>query len=272
MPIRHAIILGIVQGLTEFFPVSSSAHLEITRAAFGWQQLDGDLETFFDVAVHLGTLLGAIIYLRADIVRYAIAALAPLRHQPLNQEGRIGWFLTLSAVPAGLVGVFFASRINNADNLAVIALALIVFGLLLAFADGRQASRGPGNFRLADSLLIGLGQALALQPGVSRSGATLSVARFLGFERDAAARLVFLMSLPVIAGAGVFAFLGLLGSEIPRSFWAVFVSGATAAAITGFFAVWVTMRLIRARSFMVFVWYRVVLGLAILGLLAAGWL
>lgn len=269
MSLWAAIVLGIVQGASEFFPVSSSAHLEITRALFGWQQFSNEVESSFDVAVHLGTLLGAVVYLRGDILRYGLAALAPLRFAPLNQDGRIGWFLLVSALPAGLVGVLLADAINNADSLAIIALALIVFGLVLAFADRFPARRGAGDFSLRDALLMGVGQALALQPGVSRAGVTLSVARLLGFERDGAARLVFLMSLPVIAGAGLFSFLN---TDIPSSLMPAFWCGVTAAALTGFVALWGTLRLVRSHSFVPFVWYRVLLGSVILLFWASGWL
>ena len=268
MSTLQAIVLGIVQGLSEFFPISSSAHLELTRWLFGWEQLSGELETSFDVAVHLGTLVGAIACLRADVARYAVAALAPLRRRQLTADGRIGWFLVVSAAPAGLVGVALADQINDGDQIAVIALMLIVFGLLLLLADRMPQRRASDEFTLRDALLMGLGQALALQPGVSRSGATLSVSRLLGFEREAAARLVFLMSLPVIAGAGVFT---LLDSGIPSSYWSPFLWGAATSAATGWVAVWGTLRLVRSRTFTPFVWYRVIVGLGVLSILAAGW-
>ena len=268
MSTLHAIVLGIVQGLSEFFPISSSAHLELTRWLFGWEQLSGELETSFDVAVHLGTLLGAIAYLRADIAMYAVAGLAPLRRQPLTNDGRIGWFLVVSAVPAGLVGVVLADQINDLDGIATIAFMLIVFGLLLLLADRMPERRGQDEFTLRDAVLMGMGQTLALQPGVSRSGATLSVSRLLGFQREAAARLSFLMSLPVIAGAGVFA---LLDSDIPSSFWSPFLWGTATSAVTGWVAVWGTLRWVRNHTFTPFVWYRVIVGLGVLSILATNW-
>ena len=268
MSTLQAIVLGIVQGLSEFFPISSSAHLELTRWLFGWEQLSGELETSFDVAVHLGTLVGAIACLRADVARYAVAASAPLRRRQLTNDGRIGWFLVVSAVPAGLVGVALADQINDFDQIAVIAVMLIVFGLLLLLADRMPERRAQDEFTLRDALLMGLGQALALQPGVSRSGATLTVSRLLGFNREAAARLVFLMSLPVIAGAGVFT---LLDSDIPSSFWSPLLWGAATSAVTGWVAVWGTLRLVRSSTFTPFVWYRVMVGLGVLAVLATNW-
>ena len=202
MEILHAIVLGIVQGLSEFLPISSSGHLELTRWLFGWDALDEDLETAFDVAVHLGTLVGAIAYLRRDVGMYVTAGFGPLRGRPLGTEGKIAWFLVASAVPAGIAGVALKDQIADFDRIWMIAVMLIVFGLLLLVADRLPERKELEAFRLRDALAMGVGQALALQPGVSRSGATLTVSRFLGYERDAAARLVFLMSLPIIAGAG----------------------------------------------------------------------
>ena len=268
MEILHAIVLGIVQGLSEFLPISSSGHLELTRWLFGWDELSNELETSFDVAVHLGTLLGAIAYLRRDVAKYLTAGFAPLRRQPLGADGRIAWFLVVSMVPAGITGVLLKDQISDLDSIAMIAVMLIVFGVVLFFADRLPERRSLEDFTLRDALLMGLGQALALQPGVSRSGATLTVSRFVGFERDAAARLVFLMSLPVIAGAGVFS---LADADIPSDFWPPFLWGMAASAVTGWVAVWGTLRLVRSRTFRPFVIYRIGIGIAVLVILATGW-
>ena len=267
MPILHAIVLGIVQGLSEFLPISSSGHLELTRWAFGWDSLPEDLETSFDVAVHMGTLFGAIAYLRRDVWRYLIAGFAPIRGGELGTDGRIAWFLVASAVPAGITGVVLKDQIADLDRIWMIAAMLIVFGLLLLVADRLPERRELTEFRLRDALAMGVGQALALQPGVSRSGATLTVSRFLGFERDAAARLVFLMSLPIIAGAGVFS---LADASIPSDFWPPFLWGMASSAVTGWVAVWGTLRLVRSRTFTPFVIYRVLLGVVVLAALAVG--
>lgn len=265
MPVLHAIVLGVVQGLSEFLPVSSSGHLELTRWAFGWDSLPDDLETSFDVAVHLGTLMGALAYLRRDVWRYLVAGSAPLRSQPLGVDGRIAWFLVASAVPAGLVGVLLKEQIAGLDRIWMIAVMLIVFGFALLVADRLPEHRTLTEFGLRDALVMGAGQALALQPGVSRSGVTLTASRALGFERDAAARLVFLMSLPVIAGAGVFA---LTDASIPPDFRVPLLWGAASSAVTGWVAVWGTLRLVRSRSFAPFVAYRVLLGIVVLAVLA----
>jgi len=268
MDILHAIVLGIVQGLSEFLPISSSGHLELTRWIFGWDALPADLETAFDVAVHMGTLIGAIAYLRRDVAKYTAAGLRPLRREPLGTDGRIAWFLVASAVPAGVIGVLLKDQISDLDSIALIAVMLIVFGILLGIADRLPERRSLDEFTLRDALLMGFGQALALQPGVSRSGATLTVTRMVGFQRDAAARLVFLMSLPVIGGAGV---VSLVDASIPSDFVAPFVWAVAASMLTGWVAVWGTLKMVQTRTFTPFVIYRVVLGLAVLAILATDW-
>jgi undecaprenyl-diphosphatase len=273
--ILQAVILAVVQGLTEFFPVSSSGHLALARWAFGWDVFAGepDLELAFDVAVHLGTLAGAIAYFRADLARYISAGIAAILHaeRRRDHDARIAWLLVVTAVPGAIVGVIFGDLLQVDTSIALIAIMLIVFGLLLAWADRRHGVRDITTFRLRDAALLGIGQALALQPGVSRSGVTMTVGRLLGFSRDAAARVAFLMSIPIIAGAGLFSAVDVArGDGIPPEFRWPFVVGIVTAGITGWLAVWATLRIIRTRSFDVFVVYRVVLGLVVLFLLAVG--
>ncbi len=269
MQIVHAIVLGVVQGLAEFLPISSSAHLKLVRWLFGWDELAGDLGTAFDVAVHLGTLVGAIAYLWSDVVKYVRhGVLAPLGGRPLDDDGRIAWYLVASAVPAGLVGVLLKDQLSNLDSIWMIAVMLIVFGLILLVADRLPERRAIGEFTLRDALWMGVGQAVALQPGVSRSGATLTVGRGLGYDRDSAARLAFLMSIPVIAGAGL---VSLVGTSIPSSFWPPFIWGVVTSAITGYLAVWATLKMIRTYTFKPFVAYRVVVGISVLVILATTW-
>ena len=267
MEILHAIVLGIVQGLSEFLPISSSGHLELTSWASGWDALTPEIETAFDVAVHLGTLAGAIGHLHNAVRRYLAAGFAPLRGAPLDTDGKIAWCLVASAVPAGVTGVLLKDQISGLDSIWMIATMLIVFGLILLAADRMQGDRTLTEFRLRDALAMGIGQAFALQPGVSRSGVTLTVARAFGYSRDSAARLVFLMGLPVIAGAGVFA---LADASIPSSFWPSFLWGMAASAVTGWVAVWGTLRIVRSHTFAPFVTYRVIVGLTVLLVLATG--
>lgn len=279
MPILHAIVLAVLQGLTEFFPVSSSGHLALAPWLFGWDDFAGrpELQQAFDVALHLGTLVGAVAYLRRDLWRYGSAGLAVLFDAERRREGdvdaRVGWMLVVSVIPGALTGLLLADALDALDDeFWLIGVLLIVFGLVLAWADRMAGDRPATDFRLRDAAFMGVGQALALQPGVSRSGVTMTVGRWLGFDRDAAARLSFLMSVPIIAGAGVFSF-GEVISEggVPADFRPAFAVGMLTAAVTGWLAVWATLRIVRTRNFDVFVIYRVALGLVVLGLVASPW-
>lgn len=270
MPILHAIVLGITQGLSEFLPISSSGHLRLVPWLFGWNDFANDLslEKTFDVALHLGTLIGAIAYFRSDVVRYTRAGLR--RDAAQTTDGRLAWLILASAVPAGITGALFADVIERRTGyIWLIATMLIVFGLVLGWADRRKGTRTLEDLRLRDALLIGMGQAAALQPGVSRSGATMTVGRLIGLGRDGAARFAFLMSLPIIAGALVFKAADVMDEGgIPADLAAPFAWGIAASAVTGWIAVWGTLRLIRTRSFAPFIVYRVVVGVGVLGLYA----
>lgn len=271
MPILHAIILGIVQGLTEFLPVSSSGHLEIVPWLFRWNDLGGnaDLDKAFDVALHIGTFVGAFAYFRTDIFTFARAGIRSIRRRTIEgTDERMAWFLVLSAIPAALAGMLLEDFIDsNLGAIWIIAVMLIVFGVVLFIADRLPGRRDIDELRWRDALLLGAAQAAALQPGVSRSGATISMGRALGFSRDSAARVSFLMSLPIIAGAGLYKGFDVLGSGgIPSGFLPPFAAGVISAGITGWFAVWGTLRLIRTRSFLPFVVYRLLAGAGVLAL------
>ena len=269
MPILHAIVLGVVQGLSEFLPISSSGHLILVRWLFGWDELSGDAATAFDVAVHVGTLVGATVYLRRDVVTYAGAALAPIFGRgSLGPDGRVGWALVVSAVPAGVVGVVAGDALRGSGGVVSVAAALIVFGLLLGASDRLAERRAQTDFGLLHAVVMGAGQALALQPGVSRSGVTMTVARALGYGREAAVRLAFLMSLPVIAGAGVY---GLVGLSVPSSLWPAMSWGAASSMVTGWVAVWGTTQIVVRVGLRPLVAYRVLAGCAVLALVATGW-
>ena len=275
MPILHAIILGITQGLTEFLPVSSSGHLLLVPWLFGWHDLDGQdsLKKAFDVALHMGTLAGAIAYFRADVVRYTKAGLGGLgAPRAMSPDGRLAWCLVLSAVPAALVGAVLDSQIEKLnDAFWLIAVMLIVFGLLLLVADRLGGDRPLESITTRDALLTGVAQVAALLPGVSRSGVTITMGRKLGLSRDAAARFSFLMSLIVIAGAGAYKLLSVLtGDGIPGELRGAMMAGVATSAVTGWLAVWATLRFIRSRSFAPFTAYRVLAGVGVLALLATG--
>jgi undecaprenyl-diphosphatase len=262
VPIVEAIVLGIVQGLSEFLPISSSGHLIVVPWLFGWEELPtepANLERAFDVALHMGTFVGALVYFRRDVWRL------------LFHERRLGWLLALASVPAALTGVVLDTFVE--DELSaewLIGVMLIVFGLVLAWADGRAERLDERDFGPRAALLMGVAQACALQPGVSRSGVTMSMARGIGFTRDAAARLSFLMSLPIIAGAGLYSGVDVVREGgVPSDFVAAFVWGTLASAVTGFLAIWGLLRLVRTRSFGPFVAYRMVAGALVIAIAVA---
>ncbi|MEA2973279.1 MAG: undecaprenyl-diphosphatase [Actinomycetota bacterium] len=276
IPVLHAIVLGIVQGLSEFLPISSSGHLILVPWLFGWTELTGsanaDLNRTFDVALHMGTFVGAAAYFRHDLVRLARAAWSSLRARRVTEpDQRQAWLLALSAVPAATIGALLESTVgDHLGQIWLIAVLLIVFGLILLVADRRPGARDAEDFRWRDAAVMGLCQAVALAPGVSRSGITITGGRFLGFQRDAAARLSFLMSLPVIAGAGIYEGAKVFaGDGLPSGTLPAFLAGMLASAVTGAIAVWLVMKVVQTRSFTPFVIYRVVVGLAVLGLLAS---
>ena len=276
MPVLHAIVLGLVQGLSEFLPISSSGHLVLVPWLFGWTELTAnpDLNRTFDVALHLGTFVGALAYFRTDVALYAGAALRSLRNRAVrSRDERLAWLLVISTVPAAVVGALLESLVE--DQLSaewMIGVMLVVFALVLRWADGLPGRHGEERFGLRAALIMGGAQAAALQPGVSRSGATISAARWLGFTREAATRLSFLMSLPVIGGAGLYQ-----GAEVvtegglPPGLGPPFAWGMAASAASGFLAVWILLRLVKTRSFRPFVVYRVVVGIAVVVIAASPW-
>lgn len=273
MPILHAIVLGIVQGFSEFLPISSSGHLMLVPWALDWNDLDDpSVKKAFDVALHLGTLVAVVAYFRRDIVTYVREGTAVLlrRRVPASPDGRLAVLLLVTTIPAALVGALFEDWIDSSlGTPTIIAVSLSVFGLVLWWADRRSGTRRPEQYGLRDALIVGSAQALALNPGTSRSGITMSAAMFLGFDRDAAARLSFLMSLPVIAGAVVYKLGGLALDGIPDGLLAPMIAGILASALSGWLAVWGTLALVRTRSFAPFVIYRIVVGVLVLLLVAA---
>ncbi len=252
----------MVQGLTEFLPISSSGHLIVVPWLFGWTELssDAELKRAFDVALHMGTFVGVIVYFRSDLVRL------------VRSDRRLGALLLLSSIPAAMVGVVLDAVLGDSFGPEwLIGVLLVVFGLVLLWADGLAGERHEGGFGVREALLMGTAQAAALQPGVSRSGATISMGRWLGFERDAAARLSFLMSIPIIAGAGLYEGVNLVSEGgIPPGFGAAFAVGTLTSAVSGFLSVWALLRYVRRHSFRPFVAYRVVVGVAIVAVAASG--
>src|SRR3954469_816223 len=263
VPIIHAIVLGITQGLSEFLPISSSGHLRLVPWLFGWDDFNHrtTLEQSFDVALHIGTLIATVTYFWRDLIVYAvdgIGGLLPSRDMP--PQGRLAWFLLLSAIPAAIAGALWEDSFAElADHEWLIGVMLIVFGLALLWADRRPGRRRLESYEAGAATLTGGAEILALLPGVSRPGITMPAAGGIGFDRDAAARLSFLMALPITFGAVLKKGVDLIGS-FPPGFGPAFAWGIAASAVTGFAAVWFTLRFVRTHTFLPFVVYRVALG------------
>ena len=275
MPILHAIVLGLVQGLSEFLPISSSGHLLLVPWLFGWHDFSSlSVEKAFDVSLHLGTLVAALLYFRRDVKTYVREGvrLVVKRERPANAEGRLAWLLVLSALPGAAVGALFEKSIDEKlGKPALIAVSLIVFGLLLAYIDRRVGERKLEQYSKRDAIIVGAAQVLALNPGTSRSGITMTAGRFLGFNRDTAARISFLMSLPITGGAVAYKGLKLLRDGVPSGLGVAMVVGVLTSGIAGWIAVWGTLKWVRTRSFAPFVVYRIALGVTVLVIVAAGW-
>lgn len=277
IPVWHAVVLGITQGLSEFLPISSSGHLILVPWLFDWKEFTGaanaDLNKTFDVALHIGTFLGAAAYFRHDLLRFAGGAIRSIRRRAIvDDDERMAWLLLLSALPGAVVGALFASVIEeHLGQIWLIAIMLIAFGIVLLVADRAPQRRPFADFRARDALIMGVCQAAALQPGVSRSSVTISAGRWLEFERDSAARLSFLMSLPIIGGAGLYKGVEVAtGGGLPAGTGAAFFWGMVASAVTGALAVGLVLRVVRRHSFAPFVVYRAIVGLGVLVLLATG--
>ena len=277
MSILHAIVLGIVQGLTEFLPISSSGHLVIVPWLLGWNDLDTVTAKAFDTALHLGTLVAVLIYLRKDLNVYVTqgSQLIFNRKQPATQAGRRAWLLVLSAVPAGIVGAAFEDKITEKlGGPALISASLIVFGVVLIWADRRATARDylqtVDSLTMRNALVIGAAQVLALNPGTSRSGITITAARLSGYSREAAARLSFLMSVPIISGAVVFKLAKLVRDGIPDGLLMPMIVGIVVAGISGWLAMWSMIRLVQTKTFAPYVVYRCLIGTGVLIAVATG--
>jgi undecaprenyl-diphosphatase len=272
MTLLEAGVLGIVQGVTEFLPISSIAHLRVVPALLGWD----DPGAAFSAVIQLGTLFAVLVYFAGDMRDIVQAALRDLfAGRPLaSQEARLAWFIAVGTLPIGLCGLAFKKHIEGGwRSLYVIAASLIVLGVLLWWAERRAAFRRDiAEIGWLDSQLIGLAQAVALIPGSSRSGTTMTAAMFLGFTREAAARFSFLLGIPAIAAAGVFELRELLRHGAGQAGLTPLVVATLTSAVSGYLAIDLLLRYLRRNTTYVFIWYRIGLGLALLVLLAAGWL
>ncbi len=269
----QAIILGITQGITEFAPISSSGHLIIVPWLFRWSIVnDPGLNKTFDVALHVGTLVGALAYFRKDVWKYLKAWFASLAARSITgADQRFAWALVLGTIPGAALGAAFEEPIQ--DTLGqpwIIALMLAAFGVLLWAVDRTMRSdRGFGSVGPRTGIYLGIAQGLALQPGVSRSGITITAARLLGIDRESAARASFLLAMPIIAGAGLFKGVGLVQDGL-QGYGTQFLWGFLASAVSGFIVVWGLLKYLRTHGFAVFMWYRIAVAVLILVLIATG--
>jgi undecaprenyl-diphosphatase len=264
----QAIVLGIVQGLTEFLPISSTAHLRIVPAFLGWE----DPGAAFTAVTQLGTMTAVLLYFRADLLRIATTWLASLRRPELRAEhdAKMGWYIGLGTVPIVIFGFLFKDQVEEgARSLYLIGTTLIVLGLVLLLAEkvGRR-DRRLESLNGRDATAIGFAQALALVPGVSRSGATLTAGLFLGFERAEAARYSFLLSVPAVVASGLFE-LRKIGEEGGAGFVPTAIATLLAFAV-GYASIAFMLRWLTSHSTAIFVGYRVALGTLVLALTAAG--
>jgi undecaprenyl-diphosphatase len=274
LPLIHAIVLGIVQGLTEFLPISSSGHLILVPWLFHWNDFDDkSVEKAFDVALHLGTLVAIVAYFWRDLGVYARDGLRAVFHrgEPVTEAGRMAWLLVLSSIPAFVIGGLLGDTIDEKlGGIPLIAISLIAFGLLLGFADQRARSvRNAQEFGRRDALVAGAAQVLALNPGTSRAGITITALRGLTFTRDSAARISFLMAVPVTAGAIVFELAKLAHDGIPNGLLTPMIVGVIMSGLFGWLAVWGTIKYVRTHTYTPFVVYRVALGVLVLIVYAA---
>lgn len=286
MEIWQAIVLGIVQGLTEFLPISSSGHLIIFPWLLDWESSS----LSFDAALHLGTLTAVVVYFRVEIARM-IAAIPLALSNPLGllrgasdgagdsreADARLGLLIVIATIPGAIAGVLFENRINdlfhtdqNSDRaVTIIAVMLIVVGVILAIAErvGTRVRRIPG-MGWVDAVVIGCAQAVALLPGTSRSGATITAGLFRGLKREDAARFSFLAGMPLILGAGLKSLVDVLQEGMSGDEVTLFLAGAVSAALVGIVTISFLLRFLQHRSTNVFVVYRVLFGIFLLLLLS----
>ena len=268
MDLIQSIIIGLLQGLTEFLPISSSAHILVLSRIFGW----GDPGAAFTAVTQIGTEAAVLIYFRHDIARIISTWSRSLVRPELrrNVDAMLGWYVILGTIPIVILGLVFTEQIETvARNLWITATMLAVFGVLLGLADrfGRK-QREITQLRPRDAVALGLAQALALIPGVSRSGATITMGLTLGFTREAATRYAFLLAIPAVLGSGFYEATRI--GDDPNASWGPTILATIIAFGVGLAVIAWLLRWVTTRSYLPFVVYRIVLGVLVLVLLASG--
>jgi undecaprenyl-diphosphatase len=271
----QALVLGVVQGATELLPISSSGHLILVPWLADWQVLqeDDEFNQTFDVALHLGTLVAVVGYFWRDVVRLLSAWVGSLsRRSVTSTDERVAWAVFVATIPAAVAGAlleeFIVDRLGEPWQIAIL---LAFFALILLVADRTPQRRDLETVGVKEGFAIGVAQGLALAPGVSRSGITISAARFLGFDRDSAARLSFLLLIPTTFGAVLWkGVTDVLLADLPAGWQGPFVVGILAALASGLLAIVFLLGFVRRHTYAPFVVYRVVVAIVVLGLIAAG--
>ncbi len=258
-----AIILGLVQAITEFLPISSSAHLILARRVLDFQAVDG---LTFDVALHIGTLLAVVIFFWSDLTGLARGFATSVARKGVNPEGKLAWYVLAACIPAGLVGLFFEKDIEDYfRNPSVIVVTLLAGAFLFLWVERKFQHAGDMQaLSLKQAIAIGAAQALALVPGVSRSGITIVVGMMCGLRRDQAARFSFLMASPLMLAVGAKKTFDLLGQPVTSEQWTVLVVGVVTSAIAGWLVIRFLLDFLRRRGLDVFAYYRIALAIAIL--------
>jgi undecaprenyl-diphosphatase len=271
---RQALVLGVTQGLTEFLPISSSAHLILVPWFFDWHYLENhpDFNKTFDVSLHLGTLIAVLAYFRLDAIALAGAWFRSIGKRAIETgEERLAWFVVVATIPAGIVGALGESFVEEKLGQPwQIAILMAVFAIVLWYADKTPVTRQMEEFNLRTAVGVGTAQALALAPGVSRSGITISAGRFLGLSRDDAARFSFFLYAPVVAGAVVFKGAKDLHGGFPPGTTGPFIVGTLTSMVVGLVSIWALLTYLRHNNYNLFVIYRLVLAAAVLILIATG--
>jgi undecaprenyl-diphosphatase len=270
----QALVLGVTQGLTEFLPISSSGHLILVPWLFNWHYLENhaDFNKTFDVSLHLGTLIAVLAYFRLDAIALAGAWFRSIGKRAIETgEERLAWFVVVATIPAAIVGAVGESFVEEKLGQPYqIAIFLAVFAIVLWWADKTPATRKMEEFDLKTAVGVGIAQALALAPGVSRSGITISAGRYLGLSRDDAARFSFFLYAPVVAGAVVFKGVKDLHGGFPPGTTGPFLVGTLTSMVVGLVSIWALLNYLRRNNYNVFVLYRLVAAAAVLILIATG--
>jgi len=264
--IIKAIVLGIVQGLTEFLPISSTAHLRIVPALFGWE----DPGAAYSAVIQIGTMLAVVIYFFKDLLKISSKVVMNLKNKKFitDYESKLGWYIIIGTIPIIIFGLLLENLIENEfRSLYVISFSLIFFAIILGIAEKlSKKNLDLKDITLGRALIVGFAQALALIPGASRSGVTITGGLFAGFNREAAARFSFLLSVPAVLLSGLYEFYKILPLLTDQSALSLIVASVT-SFLSGILAIELLLRYLRTHSTFVFVWYRIALGILLLVLI-----